>query len=79
MRFRSKILYRFMCNGCNSIYLGKLKDIFSFERLSIQGCLHVQVKSRRIMLIITYISVFMFKEKICSVMDNSNYILLDID
>ena len=28
MRLRSKILYRFTCNGCNSIYLGKTKRHF---------------------------------------------------
>ena len=28
MRLRSKILYRFTCNGCNSIYLGKSKRHF---------------------------------------------------
>ena len=36
MRFRSKILYRFTCNGCNSIYIGKTKRYFlirAFEHL----------------------------------------------
>ena len=28
MRLHSKILYRFTCNGCNSIYLGKTKRHF---------------------------------------------------
>ena len=28
MRLRSKILYRFTCNGCNSIYIGKTKRHF---------------------------------------------------
>ena len=28
MRLRSKILYRFTCNECNSIYLGKTKRHF---------------------------------------------------
>ena len=38
MRLRSKILYRFTCNGCNSIYLGKTKRHFlvrAYEHLGI--------------------------------------------
>ena len=38
MRFRSKILYRFTCNGCNSIYKGKTKRHFlvrAFEHLGV--------------------------------------------
>ena len=37
-RLRSKILYRFTCNGCNSIYLGKTKRHFlvrAYEHLGI--------------------------------------------
>ena len=38
MRLRSKILYRFTCNGCNSIYIGKTKRHFlvrAYEHLGI--------------------------------------------
>ena len=38
MRIRSNILYRFTCNGCNSIYLGKTKRKFlvrAFEHLGV--------------------------------------------
>ena len=38
MRLRSKILYRFTCNGCNSIYLGKTKRHFlvrAYEHLGL--------------------------------------------
>ena len=38
MQFRSKILYRFTCNRCNSIYIGKTKQHFlarAFEHLGV--------------------------------------------
>ena len=38
MRLRSKILYRFTCNGCNSIYIGKTKRHFlviAYEHLGL--------------------------------------------
>ena len=38
MHLRSKILYRFTCDGCNSIYIEKTKRHFSFEALSILVC-----------------------------------------
>ena len=38
MRFRSKILYRYTCNRCNSIYIGKTKRHFlvrAYEHLGL--------------------------------------------
>ena len=41
IRLRSKILYRFTCNGCNSIYLGKTKRHFL-----VRACEHLGVSLR---------------------------------
>ena len=41
MHLRSKILYRFTCDGCNSIYIGKTKRHFH-----IRGCEHLGLSFR---------------------------------
>ena len=55
MRFRSKILYRYTCNRGIRFTSGKPNGISLLERMSIWACPYVQVRSLRIIQILTII------------------------